>query len=332
MSSIVTLTMNPAIDVSIAVDRIASGAKLRCQGGERDPGGGGVNVARVVQRLGADAVAVYPAGGVMGALLQQLVAREGGRSVAVPIAGETREDFTVLEKHSGEPYRFVLPGPHLQGVEWMACLKALANLSVRPKVICASGCLPPGVPEDLYASVARIASGWGARLVLDASWPALKAALDAHVHLIKPNLAEMGELSGAALDDEASLVRACGALIEQRRVDAVALTLGAKGALLVTPDGAWRARAPRVNAVSTVGAGDSFLGAMIWAQASGKSLQEAFRYGAAGGAAAVLAAGTELAHAAEVRRLFAQVVVEDIHHATRALSLVNPVRAGQPPG
>lgn len=248
----------------------------------------------------------------MGALLQQLVAREGGRSVAVPIAGETREDFTVLEKHSGEQYRFVLPGPHLQGVEWMACLKALANLPVRPKVICASGSLPPGVPDDFYARVAEIASGWGARLVLDASGPALKAALDAHVHLIKPNLAEMGELSGAALDDEASLVRACGALIEQRRVDAVALTLGAKGALLVTPDGAWRARAPRVNAVSTVGAGDSFLGAMIWAQASGKSLQEAFRYGAAGGAAAVLAAGTELAHAAEVRRLFAQVVVEDI--------------------
>jgi 6-phosphofructokinase 2 len=259
-----------------------------------------------------DAVAVYPAGGVMGALLQQLVAGEGVRSVAVPIAGETREDFTVLEESSGEQYRFVLPGPHLQGVEWMACLKALANLPVRPKVICASGSLPPGVPDDFYARVAEIASGWGARLVLDASGPALKAALDAHVHLIKPNMAEMRELSGAALDDEASLVRACRALIEQRRVEAVALTLGARGALLVTPDGAWRASAPSVNAVSTVGAGDSFLGAMIWAHASGKSLQEAFRYGGAGGAAAVLAAGTELAHAAETHRRFAQVTVEDI--------------------
>lgn len=312
MPAIATLTMNPAIDVSASVDRIASGRKMRCRGGERDPGGGGINVARVIRRLGADAVAVYPAGGAIGALLQQLVEREGVRSVAVPVAGETREDFTVLEESSDEQYRFVLPGPHLQGVEWMACLKALANLPVRPNVICASGSLPPGVPDDFYARVAEIASGWGAKLALDASGPALKAALDTHVHLIKPNLAEMRELAGAALDDEASLIRACRDLIGQRRVEAVALTLGAKGALLVTADGAWRARTPSVEAVSTVGAGDSFLGAMIWAQASGKSLQEAFRYGTAGGAAAVLAAGTELSQAADVHRLFAQVSVEDV--------------------
>lgn len=312
MPAIATLTMNPAIDVSVAVDRVAPGAKLRCRGGARDPGGGGVNVARVIQRLGADAVAIYPAGGPMGALLQQLVAREGVPSVAVPIAGETREDFTVLEESSDEQYRFVLPGPHLQGVEWMACLKALANLPVRPDVICASGSLPPGAPTDFYVRVAEIASGWGAKLVLDASGPALRAALDTHIHLIKPNLAEMRELAGAALDDEASLVQACRTLIQEKRVEAVALTLGAKGALLVAADGAWWARTPPVEAISTVGAGDSFLGAMIWAQASGKSLTDSFRYGAAAGAAAVLAAGTELAHAAETHRQYARVVVEEV--------------------
>jgi 6-phosphofructokinase 2 len=307
MSAIATLTMNPAIDVSVAVDRIAPGPKLRCRGGERDPGGGGINVARVVRRLGADVVAVYPAGGALGDILQQLVAREGVPSVAVPIGGETREDFTVLEEASDQQFRFVLPGPHLRGQEWMACLKALANLPVRPKVICASGSLPPGAPDDFYARVAEIASGWGARFVLDASGPALRAALDTHIHLIKPNRAEMSELAGRPLDDEASLLRACRDLIDQSRVEAIALTLGAKGALLVTGDGAWRARPPPGETVSTVGAGDSFLGAMIWAQASGKSLQEAFRYGVAGGAAAVRASGTELAHAADIHRLFAQV-------------------------
>lgn len=312
MPAIATLTMNPTIDVSLAVDRIASGAKLRCRGGVRDPGGGGINVARVIRRLGVDAVAVYPAGGAMGGLLQQLVAREGVPSIAVPIGGETREDFTVLEEESDEQYRFVLPGPHLQGGEWMACLNALTNLQVRPSVICASGSLPPGVPDDFYARVAEIASGWGARFVLDASGPALKAALDTHIHLIKPNLAEMCELAGRPLDDEASLIQACRGLIAQRRVEAVALTLGAKGALLVTADGAWRAKPPSVEAVSTVGAGDSFLGAMIWAQASGKPMQEAFRYGVASGGASVLAAGTELAHAAETHRLYAEASVEEI--------------------
>ncbi|HEY8003850.1 MAG TPA: 1-phosphofructokinase family hexose kinase [Phenylobacterium sp.] len=312
MSSIVTLTMNPAVDVSLAVDRLAPGAKLRCEGGERDPGGGGVNVARVIRRLGADAVAVYPAGGPTGAILQELVAREGVASVVTPIGGETREDFTVLEQSSGAQYRFVLPGPRLHDLEWMACLKTLANLPVRPTVICASGSLPPGVPADFYARVGEVASGWGARFVLDASGPALKAALDSNIHLIKPNLAELRELTGSATEDEASLVRASRKLIGQARIEAVALTLGANGALLITADGAWRAKALPVAAISSVGAGDSFLGAMIWAQAGGKPLLEAFRYGVAGGAAAVRSAGTELARAAEIRRLVAEVKVEEV--------------------
>jgi 6-phosphofructokinase 2 len=302
--------MNPAVDVSLAVDRLAPSAKLRCQGGERDPGGGGINVARVIRRLGADVVAVYPAGGPTGAVLEQLVAREGVPSVVTPIAGETREDFTVLEQSSGAQYRFVLPGPHLHDLEWMACLKTLANLPVRPSVICASGSLPPGAPDDIYARVGEIAAGWGARFVLDASGPALRAALDSHIHLIKPNLAELRELTGSALEDEGSLVRAGRDLIATRRIEAVALTLGADGALLITAQGAWRAKAPPVTAISSVGAGDSFLGAIIWAQAAGRPILEAFRYGVAGGAAAVRSAGTELAHAADIHRLFAEIKTE----------------------
>ena len=312
MALVVTLTMNPALDLNASVDRVEPVRKLRCSGGQRDPGGGGVNVSRVVQRLGADTLAVYPAGGLTGQMLGELMAREGVPGLAVPIAGETREDITIFDEASGQQYRFVLPGPHLHGVEWMACLKALANLPVRPDFVCASGSLPPGVPNDFYARVAEIVTGWGARLVLDASGPALKAALETHVHLIKPNLGELRELSGAALDDEAALVRTCRGLIDQRRVEAVALTLGAQGALLVTPQGAWRAQPPPVPMVSTVGAGDSFLGAMVWARASGKPIEEGFRCGAAGGAAAVRAAGTELSRPEDIHRLVGQVGVEAI--------------------
>lgn len=318
MPTVVTLTMNPAIDLFTSVDRVEPIRKLRCSAGGRDPGGGGVNVARVVQRLGGDAVAVYPAGGLVGQLLNQLVTREGVRSVVVPVAGETREDFTVLDESTHEQYRFVMPGPHLHGVEWMACLKALADLPVRPDYICASGSLPPGAPDDFYARVAEIAEGLGAKLALDSSGAALDAALERHVHLIKPNLREMRDLAGGALDDEPSLVAACKTLIANRRVEAVALTLGAQGALLVTAESAWRAKAPAVEVLSAVGAGDSFLGAMVWARASGKSLPEAFRFGAAGGAAAVLAAGTELARAKDVRRLADAVEVEEIAEAAVA--------------
>ena len=310
MPKIVTVTMNPAIDVSTAVERIEPVRKLRCVGDDRDPGGGGVNVARVVARLGGDALALYPAGGPLGQLLQDLVRRDGVKSQVVPIEGHTREDITVLEQASGQQFRFVLPGPRLRDPEWMACLETLARLPQRPQIVCASGSLPPGAPADFYARVADIAAGFGARFVLDAAGAALKAGLSGHVHLVKPNLQEMAELSGSALDDDASLVRACRALIGARRVEAVALTLGAGGALLVTGDRAWRARSPAVDAVSAVGAGDSFLGAMVWAWNAGKPLEEAFRYGAAAGAAAVLAPGTELCGARDVQRLAPQVEIE----------------------
>lgn len=315
MTLVVTLTLNPAIDVSTSTDRVAPTRKLRCAPGRRDPGGGGINVARVVRRLGADALAIYPAGGVTGHLLRQLVEREEVRSLVAPTTGETREDFTVLEAASGEQYRFVLPGPHLHGVEWMACLKALAEISVKPDIVCASGSLPPGAPDDFYARVAEIVASWGVRLALDCAGPALKAALDERLFLIKPNLRELAELTGQTLEDDPARIRACRELIATRRIEAVALTLGAEGAMLVTRDQVWRAPGLPIEPVSTVGAGDSFLGAMVWALASKLSLGEAFPYAVAAGSAALLADGTELCRAEDVRRLLPRVSVETLSAA-----------------
>jgi 6-phosphofructokinase 2 len=310
MPVIATLTLNPAIDVSTSAERVEPTRKLRCRAGRRDPGGGGINVARVASRLGAEAIAVYPCAGLAGQLLHRLVELEGLRSIAVPVSGETREDFTVLDAASGEQYRFVLPGPHMHGAEWMACLKALAGLDVRPDIVCASGSLPPGAPDDFYARVAEIVASWGVRFALDTSGAPLKAALRERLCLIKPNLRELREIAGGALDDEASLTAACRALIAQGRTEAVALTLGHEGALLVTADRAWRAAPMPLQAVSAVGAGDSFLGGMAWAIAAKKPLEEAFRYGVAAGSAAVLAEGTELSRPEDVRRLLPQVVIE----------------------
>jgi 6-phosphofructokinase 2 len=318
MTLILTLTPNPAVDVSTSVARIEPTRKLRCAPGRRDPGGGGVNVARVASRMGARSVAIYPAGGLSGRLLESLVTAEGLESVVVPVRGDTREDFTALDETTREEYRFVLPGPHLSGAEWMQCLKALAAIEVRPDFVCASGSLPPGAPDDFYARVAEIVSGMGVKLALDASGSALKAALRERIHLIKPNLAELRELAGAALDDEPSLLQACRSLIASDRAEIVALTLGADGALLVTADHAWRAQPLPIERLSTVGAGDSFLGAMVWALASKLSLEEAFRYAAAAGAAALLAHGTELAQAGDVRRLARQVVIEPITERAHA--------------
>lgn len=311
MSLIATVTMNPAVDVFTSADRVEPVRKLRCRGQSRDPGGGGINIARVAHRLGGLTTAIYPAGGLVGSLLEQLVQAEGIPAKVVRVAGETREDFTVFDESAGKQYRFILPGPRLRGMEWMECLRVVANLDTRPALLCASGSLPPGVPDDFYVRLAEIASGYGARFVLDASGLALQAAArDAHIHLIKPNLNELRELAGERLETDDDMFAACRALVTSRRIDAVALTLAERGALLVTRDRAWRIRPPNVPIVGSVGAGDSFLGGMAWAMARGEPIEEAFRYGVAAGTAAVLAPGTELSRAADIGRLVPQMVLE----------------------
>lgn len=173
-----------------------------------------------------------------------------------------------------------------------------------------SGSLPPGVPEDFYARIAEIARDWAVPVSLDTSGPPLKRAMDHSVDLVKPNLRELREPTGEPLIDEASWITACDRLMTAGKARIVALTLGHRGALLVTRDGVWRADPLPIRPASTVGAGDSFLGAMVWALASGHPVDEAFRYGVAAGSAALLTPGTELCHAADVHQLLDHVVVE----------------------
>jgi 6-phosphofructokinase 2 len=312
---IVTLTINPAVDVFINVERVEPTRKLRCSAPKRDPGGGGINVARVAHRLGGDVAAIYPVGGAIGKLLQRLVEREGIDSITTPSHVETRENFTALEETSGEQYRFVLPGSKLHRAEWEACLDKLETLAPAPKFVVASGSIPPGVPDDFYANVARHARRLGARVVLDTSGAALAPALKEGVALIKPNQNELADFTGAKIDDDAGRIAACRALIEDGRTQAVALTLGEDGALLVTAERAWRAAPMRIEVVSTVGAGDSFLGGMVAALARGEPWDAAFRTGVAAGSAAVMSPGTELCREEDVKRLLNEVRVEEVEAA-----------------
>jgi 6-phosphofructokinase 2 len=236
MTDIVALSMNPSVDISTSVERVVPIRKLRCTGAKRDPGGGGINVARVVHRLGADVTAAYPTGAATGQLLRRLVDQEGIQSLAIQVSRETREDFTVLETATANQFRFVLTGPQLAEQEWHECLDAVASFKGRSKFVVASGSLPPGVPEDFYGRIARMAKGIGAKLILDTSGPPLEEVLKEGVYLFKPNLHELGELIRASLDDQEAWVEAGRSLVQAGRAEIVVLTLGNKGALLVTRD------------------------------------------------------------------------------------------------
>ena len=312
MADVVTLTMNPSIDLSVSVERVAPFQKLRTSDERRDPGGGGINVARVLERLGADVTAVYPSGGALGQLLRQLVDREGITEVTIPISGETREDFTVVERATGLQYRFVLPGPQLREHEWRACLGKFEALDPRTRFVVCSGSLPPGVPDDFYGRVVAAAKQAGRKIVIDSSGPSLRAALHKGIYLVKPNLNELRSLFSEQLHTQVDWIKVCRSLIDQQQAEIVVLTLGDQGALLVTGDDVLRAQALPIKPVSVVGAGDSFLGAMIWSLATGHDVATAFRYGVAAGSAALLLPGTELCLREDVERLVGDVKVQRV--------------------
>jgi 6-phosphofructokinase 2 len=310
MTGIVTITPNPAVDVSTTVERIIPVHKLRGTSERRDPGGGGINVARVIRRIGGEVTAIYPAGGAIGDLLRRLLEEEGVASQALAIASETREDFFVNETATGQQYRFILPGPRLEEAEWKACLAAVAALDPFPRFLVGSGSLPAGVPDDFYAQMARIAKRKGARVILDTSGPALAAAVAEGVDLIKPNLREMRELAGSDPDDSMAWEGAARVLIEQGKAEVIALTMGHLGAVLMTRDATLRAKPLPIQPLSAVGAGDSFLGALVFGMAAGDAPADCFRRAVAAGAAALLNPGTGLCRPEDVARLAREVVIE----------------------
>ena len=304
MPDFLTITPNPALDLATTTARVEPTHKLRCGSLQRYPGGGGINVARVLHRLGHAVQAWHLSGGLAGAQLAQRLAAEGVPERCLPIAGETRENLSVVEQGTGQEYRFVMPGPHLATAEWQACLDAVAQQATPARWIVASGSLPPGVPDDFYARLARIARQQGSRMVLDSSGPALAAALEEGVYLVKPSLREMRELTGLPLANAPQWQAAVQNLVHQHKAQVVALSVGAQGAVLATSGGVWQAPALPVQATTgTTGAGDCFLAVLLSALERGESAPTALRWGLAGGAAALLAPGTSLASALDVRRL-----------------------------
>ncbi len=309
MTDILTVTLNPALDVLTTIDRVSDTHKMRCGPVIKHPGGGGVNVARVLHRLGAHSVAVYLAGGVTGERHHQLMSAEKVRCHVMPIAEETRESFSVHETSSGHDYRFVLPGPQVSAVEYEAGFDYVAQ-HLPQQFLVLSGGLAPNIPDNFYARLAQIAKAQGVRVVLDASGPALAEALKVGVFLCKPSLRELRDLTGQALPDEDAQMQAARHLIQSGQAEIVAVSLGAEGAMVVSATESWRARGLSVEVQTTIGAGDSFVAGMVWALSRGDPLLKTFQFGMAAGAAALLAPGTALAQAPDVHRLLPQVVVQ----------------------
>jgi 6-phosphofructokinase 2 len=310
--SIVTVTLNPCIDKFFAVSRVVPDRKLAAHDARQDPGGGGINVARAVAKLGGQALALWSCGGLMGQLLAELLDHEGIVHQQVAVAEATRENIIVYDESIDDQFRFGMPGPRLGAGELDRWKDRITRLDPAPAYLVLSGSLPPGASAGWFAGLVRDAPE-GARVVVDTKGDALRQAIEAGVYLIKPNVHELEEIVEQELDSDEKVEDAARAIVSSQGASVVLISMGRAGAVLASADGIEHIRAPVVRYRSKVGAGDSTVAGIVHALVQDFSLVQAARYGVAAGAAAVMTEGTELCRREDVERLYECMQREQTH-------------------
>lgn len=300
--TILAIALNPSVDVSSDARRVQPTKKVRTHNQRRHAGGGGVNVARVIDKLGGQADLLVMAGGETGALLKDALSQLGNHLHVVEIAEPTRLAFMVFEEETGLEYRFVPDGPGVTAAEIETAMRTVRDF--RGDYMVASGSLPRGAPDDTYARMADIASQNGVRFILDTSGiPLLKTVESSNIFLLKPSLSELETIAGHSLD-ERGIAETAERLVEQGKAQYVTVTLGRSGACLIGRGVNLRLPAIHVPVRSAVGAGDSFLAALTWRLSEGDAIETAFRFGLAAGAAAAITPGTELCRREDVYAIY----------------------------
>lgn len=293
--AIITFTINPAIDVFGVTDEIFDDSKSRCQKASSLPGGGGINVARNIHRMGSAVAAVFPSGGLNGELLKKLIQADGTPFKAVDIVDETRQNFAITETKRDIMHHFVFPGPVLTESEYNACLKALFSFHPAPKYMVLSGSIPTGMPNDFYKKITIQAKEQGIKVILDTSGPALSESLFTGAYLAKLNRREFASLGYDEHVSVEELQKQMKTLVNRDAVDVLIVTLNRGGAVLVSKCGeSLFFDAPKVHIVSHVGAGDSFVSALVHQLNMGTPLKRAAHYGVAAAAVTVQLEGNQL--------------------------------------
>ena len=312
MNKIITLTLNPAIDKSTVVESLVPEKKLKCSQPKFEPGGGGINVSRAIQRMGGESTAVYLSGGYSGLFFNQLLEAEKINVNPITCKGHTRENLIVFEQSTGKQFRFGMPGPSIEKEEWEKVIDMISNLE-EVEFLVASGSIPNGVTPDIFSRLSQIAKHKNIKFIADTSGEALQNALHEGLFLIKPNLNELSSLVGKielSIEEVPSVAKK---IIESGKCKYMVVSLGANGAMLVTSDECIHMIPPKVNSISTVGAGDSMVAGITFSLSNGKNIHDAVKHGIACGTAATLNAGTELCHKKDSDEIFKNIIEKKIN-------------------
>ncbi|MGL2962528.1 1-phosphofructokinase family hexose kinase [Flavobacterium sp. RSB2_4_14] len=304
-TSIVTLTINPSLDKSTHFPLLVSEQKIRCEKPRYDAGGGGINVSKAISKLGGKSTCVFTSGGSPGELLEELINKEGIESIVIKTKNWTRENFIAFENSTKSQYRFGFPGNEILEDEAVKILEVISNLHAEYLVI--SGSLNEGLPTDFYQKIAKTAKASNIKVIVDTSGEPLQKILETGVYLIKPNIGELAKLIGVERLTLPEVEKAAQTLIEKGSAEIVVVSLGAEGAILVSKDITEFVAAPKAEKKSTVGAGDSMVGGMVWALSQNKTLKEVIQMGVCCGTAATMNEGTQLFKVEDVMRLFEEM-------------------------
>lgn len=304
MKSILTITLNPSVDQSCTTSVVTDENKLQCHHPQYDPGGGGINVSRVIKRLDGETKAFYPAGGIFGNLLEQLLDREELDHVRIHVQEPTRINFHVIEESTDKQFRFNLPGTGMNEGELKDFLQYLKEFTPTPDFVVVSGSIPPDLPSSCFHAIAEIADSINAKLIVDTSGDGLRHALDYGLYLMKPNIREFSDLIGKPLKNQDQIITEAKKIIKEKNVSIIIISMGQAGTIYVSPEEQGVIQTPFVPIKSRIGAGDSMVAGISLQLALNNSLETAVSYGVAAGTAAVMTPGTELCRKEDVTILF----------------------------
>lgn len=302
---VITLTINPSLDKSTRFTGLIAEQKMRCEKPRYDAGGGGINVSKAIARLGGSSLCVFTSGGSAGKMLEELIQKEGIENKAIATKNWTRENFIAFETESKAQYRFGFPGNELFDDEKEAVIETIQKTSANFLVI--SGSLNEGLPTNFYQQIAQTSKSSGIKVIVDTSGEALRKVLETGVYLVKPNIGELAKLIGVERLEQSEVEKAAKTLVENGSAEIIVVSLGAQGAILVTKDAMEFVKAPKVENKSTVGAGDSMVGGMVWALSQNKTLKEVIQWGVSCGTAATMNEGTQLFKKEDAEKLFQEL-------------------------
>lgn len=303
--SIITLTVNPSLDKSTHFSGLIPEKKIRCEKPRYDAGGGGINVSKAISKLGGDSLCLFTSGGSPGQLLEELVASEGIKTSVLKTKNWTRENFIAFENSTKAQYRFGFPGNAFSEEEKQSILSTISELKTSYLVI--SGSLNEGLEPSFYQKIIEMVKKSDVKVIVDTSGEALEKVVESGVYLIKPNIGELAKLIGVERLELPEVEQAAKDLITKGSAEIVVVSLGADGAILVTKNETHLVKAPKVEKKSTVGAGDSMVGGMVWALSQNKTLKEVIQLGVCCGTAATMNEGTQLFKKEDVEKLFKEM-------------------------